>query len=94
MINECLSGSRRLAKWIFAAVMLLASPQVFAQGGGNSITLHVQDKPLGEVLEQIEDGYGYRFVFRNDAVDLKRKVTVSLTNVSINTVMDRILGKF
>ena len=92
MINECLSGSRRLAKWIFAAVMLLASPQVFAQGGGNSITLHVQDKPLGEVLEQIEDGYGYRFVFRNDAVDLKRKVTVSLTNVSINTVMDRILG--
>lgn len=47
---------------------------------------------MGEVLEQIEDGYGYRFVFRNDAVDLKRKVTVSLTNVSINTVMDRILG--
>lgn len=92
MINESLSGSRRLAKWIFAAVMLLASPLVFAQGGGNSITLHVQDKPLGEVLEQIEDGYGYRFVFRNDAVDLKRKVTVSLTNVSINTVMDRILG--
>lgn len=92
MINECLSGSRRLAKWIFAAVMLLASPLVFAQGGGNSITLHVQDKPLGEVLEQIEDGYGYRFVFRNDAVDLKRKVTVSLTNVSINTVLDRILG--
>ena len=92
MINECLSGSRRLVKWIFAAVMLLASPLVFAQGGGNSITLHVQDKPLGEVLEQIEDGYGYRFVFRNDAVDLKRKVTVSLTNVSINTVMDRILG--
>ena len=92
MINECLSGSRRLAKWIFAAVMLLASPLVFAQGGGNSITLHVQDKPLGEVLEQIEDGYGYRFVFRNDAVDLKRKVTVSLTKVSINTVLDRILG--
>lgn len=92
MINECLSGSRRLAKWIFAAVMLLASPLLFAQGGGNSITLHVQDKPLGEVLEQIEDGYGYRFVFRNDAVDLKRKVTVSLTNVSINTVLDRILG--
>ena len=92
MINESLSGSRRLAKWIFAAVMLLASPLVFAQGGGNSITLHVQDKPLGEVLEQIEDGYGYRFVFRNDAVDLKRKVTVSLTNVSINTVLDRILG--
>ena len=92
MINESLSGSRRLAKWIFAAVMLLASPLVFAQGGGNSITLHVQDKPLGEVLEQIEDGYGYRFVFRNDAVDLKRKVTVSLTKVSINTVLDRILG--
>lgn len=92
MINECLSGSRRLAKWIFAAVMLLASPLLFAQGGGNSITLHVQDKPLGEVLEQIEDGYGYRFVFRNDAVDLKRKVTVSLTKVSINTVLDRILG--
>ena len=64
----------------------------FRSGGGNSITLHVQDKPLGEVLEQIEDGYGYRFVFRNDAVDLKRKVTVSLTNVSINTVLDRILG--
>lgn len=92
MINESLSGSRRLAKWIFAAVMLLASPLVFAQGGGNSITLHVQDKPLGEVLEQIEDGYGYRFVFRNDAVDLKRKVTVSLTKVSINTVLDCILG--
>ena len=92
MINEHLNCRRRLAMWILAAVMLLPSTLVFAQGGGNSITLQVQDKPLGEVLEQIEDEYGYRFVFRNDAMDLNRKVTVSLTEVSLNIVLDLILG--
>ena len=52
----------------------------------------MRDRPLKEVFAQIEDEYGYRFIFRDDAIDLDRKVTVSVENASIETVLDRILG--
>ena len=64
---------------------------LFLHRGGGNINLEVRDKPLKEVFAQLEDEYGYRFIFRNDAVDPDRKVTVSMKNATIHAVLDRIL---
>ena len=90
MLKEFLNCRHGLATFLLLALMLLPLP-IFAQGGGN-INLEVRDRPLKEVFAQIEDEYGYRFIFRDDAIDLDRKVTVSVENASIETVLDRILG--
>ena len=55
---------RNIMYAIFSAVAMLLLPMSsFAQSGG--ITLQVEKAPLGEVLEQIEDDYGYLFLYRN-----------------------------
>ena len=89
MSKKTLNRKRSLVTTLLLVMMLLPTA-VFAQGGGN-INIDVKDKPLKEVFAQIEDDYGYRFIFRNDAVDLGRKVTVSLQNATIAAVLDRIL---
>ena len=91
MLKEFLNCRHGLATFLLLALMLLPLP-IFAQGGGGNINLEVRDRPLKEVFAQIEDEYGYRFIFRDDAIDLDRKVTVSVENASIETVLDRILG--
>ena len=83
---------RNIMYAIFSAVAMLLLPMSsFAQSGG--ITLQVEKAPLGEVLEQIEDDYGYMFLYRDDAIDLGREVSVSVTDATIGQVLDRILDE-
>ena len=89
MHKEFLNCRHSLATFLLLALMLLPLP-IFAQGGGN-INLEVRDRPLKEVFAQIEDEYGYRFIFRDDAIDLDRKVTVSVKNASIDALLGKIL---
>ena len=74
---------------LFAVVMLWMPNDMYGQTG--DITLHVEEAPLGDVFQQIEDDYGYMFLYRDDAIDLARKVSVSVTDATIGQVLDRIL---
>lgn len=74
-----------------AAAMLLLPVGSYAQPDG--ITLQVKNVPIGEVLEQIEDNYGYMFLYSDDAVDLQREVSISAKNVTVSYVLDRILDE-
>ena len=89
MSKVFLNCRHSLATFLLCAFMLLPV-LVFAQGGGY-INLEVRDRPLKEVFAQLEDGYGYRIVFKNGAVDLDRKVSVSVKNADINTVLGKIM---
>ena len=75
---------------LMAAFMLLPTG-IFAQGG-EGINVRAVDRPLKEVISQLEKDYGYRFIFRDDALDMEKRVTVSLENASIDAVLDSILG--
>ena len=75
---------------LLAAFMLLPTG-IFAQGG-EAINVRAVDRPLKEVISQLEKDYGYRFIFRDDALDMEKKVTVSFEDASINAVLDSILG--
>ena len=37
-----------------------------AYGQTGDITLHVEEAPLGDVLQQIEEDYGYMFLYRDE----------------------------
>ncbi len=72
-----------------AALIFLIPYGMYAQS--RDITLHIEEIPLGEVLEQIENDYGYMFLYRDDAIDLTRKVSVSVTDVTVEQVLALIL---
>lgn len=76
---------------LFAAVMLWMPHDAYGQTG--DITLHVEEAPLGDVLQQIEEDYGYMFLYRDGAIDLSRKVSISVTDATIVQVLDRILDE-
>ncbi len=57
------------------------------------ISINVKDKPLDEVLEQIETENGYRFLYSADAVDVKRKITANFQNASLESVLQKILDE-
>ena len=79
-----------LTIFIFANLALLLSPEVQASSGDDLISLNVQNKPLGEVLDQISESTGYEFTI--DASWKNRPVTSSLTNVPLHDGLKRILG--
>lgn len=74
-----------------AAAMLLLPVGSYAQPDG--ITLQAKKVPLGEVLDQIEDNYGYMFLYSDDAVDLQREVSISAKDVTVSYILDRILDE-
>lgn len=57
---------------------------IWASGGllaqNTSISLHVKDKPLKEVLGQIEKDEGYIFLYKDKTMDLERKISLDVRN--------------
>lgn len=56
-----------------------------------SISLHVESKPLYSVLEDIEKRSSYTFLYNDKDLDLNRMVTVSVRNYSISNILSLIL---
>lgn len=69
-------------------VMFLATSTtiLFAQ-----ITLQVQNKPLREVVKEIEKNTNYRFFFNEELEGLNSAVTLNIRNGSIRQVMDMVI---
>lgn len=57
------------------------------------ITLQVSNKPLRDVVKEIEQKTEYRFFFNEDLEGLKSPVTLSLSNATIRQAMDQIIAQ-
>ncbi len=56
-----------------------------------SISLNVEDVPLKEAFREIEQKTKYRFFYSTKVVNEKRKVSVALSNATIETVLSALL---
>ena len=70
---------------------LWAGSALLAQN--TSISLRVKDKPLKEVLNQIETDEGYIFLYKDKTMDLERKISLDVRNASLETILRRILDE-
>jgi TonB-linked SusC/RagA family outer membrane protein len=59
---------------------------------GQNINLQVKDQTIKEVFKTIEEQTNYRFFFNDVFTDLNKVVSLSLSNKSIQQVMDELLG--
>ncbi len=73
--------------WCLSVSFALAYP-VYAQ----TVTLSVNqtEKPVAEILEQIEQQSDFRFFYNSELVDVRRKVTVNVSGEDIFAVLDRL----
>jgi TonB-linked SusC/RagA family outer membrane protein len=54
------------------------------------ISLDIKDMSIKGILEQIEKESGYSFFYNNQLVDVNRKVSISVKNENIFSILDRI----
>ena len=71
--------------WLLIIMAFLCVFDVTAQD--QKITIKEKNKPLSEILNQIESKTGYSFLVRSNDVDLKQKISIDVTNKSIKEVL-------
>lgn len=93
-VSNLLSVSKigRIMK-LTIAFLLFATLQVSAKGWTQArITLKMHEAEIKKVLFAIEKGTEYRFLFAEESVKGKPKVTVDVNQATINEVLDQILA--
>ncbi|RQP19361.1 MAG: SusC/RagA family TonB-linked outer membrane protein [Parapedobacter sp.] len=75
---------------ITAILLLVACLQVSAKSF-SQITLSEQNAPLEKVLKKIERKSGYHFFYKNEMLDKGSRVSISVTNASLNDVLTLVL---
>ncbi len=68
-------------------LILLLSPSLFAQ-----ITINVKNQSIRQTLKEIERLGNYQFFYNNDLSSLDKKVSLSVKDESIESVMDKLLA--
>jgi len=74
-------------------LLLISGLSVFASESyaqTKTITLHLQNASLKEVLQQIEDQSEFRFMYSEKLIDVQRKVSVNFENQKINEVLNQL----
>lgn len=56
------------------------------------ISLSVKNKPIREVIQQIEKSTNYSFFFNNNLPDLDKKISISVSNETAKSTLDKIFG--
>jgi TonB-linked SusC/RagA family outer membrane protein len=73
----------------FTAILLfMACLQVSATGYAQRITIHEQNASVGRIFDEIRQQTAYTFVYTDDFLQAAKKVTVKVTNASIEEVLD------
>ncbi len=74
---------------LMLTIALFSSTQLFAQE--TKVSLDVKETSLREVFRDIETQTGFTFLYSNNIVDVSKKVTVSVSAVSLNQALDEVL---
>lgn len=87
-----------LSKWLLimkltALLTLLFTLNVSANGfGQEKINLRVKKTAIEDVLRSIEKQTNYRFLYNDNLVDIREKVSVNVKNAALTEVLNLVLG--
>lgn len=83
-------ASKQALKIMKLAILftVLCTLQSFAHINGQSVTLNSNNTEIVKVLNSIENQGSYRFLYNSKLKDLRNKVSVEFSNLSIDKVLD------
>lgn len=92
LMNYSKKGVRQIKGVLLLLIcFLVSSSAVWAQSA--NITLNAKNKPLKEVLSEIEKQSNYSFIYSSSTIDVAKPVTAVFTNASVTTVLDKICAE-
>ena len=83
------------SKLIFILVFIILTNHLYAQGPAknNQITIHMENKSLRYVLQNMSDQTNFRFVYEDELIK-EQKITCKLENVRVMIETTRKFGKY
>src|SRR5690348_13759539 len=89
----CFPPPRKVLKMLIVMkctvlLILIACVQVSAKGYSQSITISAQNASLESVLKKIEKQSGYVFLYRDEWMQLSKKVNIDVKNVSLDQALN------
>lgn len=81
----------RLTTIFFMITIFCASAEI-GHSQVNNISLHLENVTLEEALNEIRQKGDYSFWFRNEEINLNKKVSIQVENKEINQVLDNLLA--
>ena len=86
-MKKVIGGFRKkLFIYLSLAVILPASAQVSQR----HLSLHMQERPLSEIMDAIENRTEYRFYYNNKLHDLQKPVSIHADNEPVQTILDKL----
>ncbi|TKG95876.1 TonB-dependent receptor [Puteibacter caeruleilacunae] len=81
----------RITLIFMIAGMLSVSASVFSQS--RKLSLSVENKRVEEVLKLIETKSGFRFFYQNEQINADRMVSMKMSNVSVDQVLNELFDR-
>ena len=81
-----------LQRKLLLAVLLLAVSASWMQAQTRRISLDADNQSVAQILKQIEQKSGFTFFYKDNAVDLNRKVSVSVKDEDVLSVLGKIFA--
>lgn len=84
---------RPLLKLICLAVtLLLSTGNIFLlDAQEKTVSIHAENVPISEVLDEIEKQTGYMFVYNSNEIDLERRINADIQNGTMAAVLKAVL---
>ncbi len=75
---------------LILGTLQLSARVVFSQD--NTLSLNVEKSSIAEVLKEIENQSTYKFAFSSQFVDMERKVTLEMENVTMSQALEKLFA--
>ena len=76
---------------ILAIVSICCASASVSYSQTTEITLHLQNATIKEILDEIKQQSDFSFWYRNEDIDLNKKVSVDVNKQNINNILDKLL---
>lgn len=84
-----------IVRRLLAAILFLLATGIcnasVAYAQGASISLHMENKPIQQVLQEIEKNSEFKFFYNNKQINLSHKVSVDVSEKDVFTILDQVL---
>lgn len=83
-------STRIIILFLFCGITNVFSLPSYSQGA--NLTIHINNAPIEEVLNQIEKQSEFRFLYNKKIVDVNRKVSISSQNKPVSEILNQIFS--
>ena len=86
----CKQFKKQITQLFLMGAIGLIPVSAFAQA--YQVTMKKSNAPLSSVIAELEKDSGYTFFYNDDQINLDKKISIDVTNASLEVVLNQLFG--